>query len=118
VGELRFKPTWNGMLTTSMVLLTILVLLMGYQVSRMAMVSEEVINTPASLMFIGLFVGVLACLVGMKINPKGFALLGVLMCVGVVLDILFNSGLFAVESLVASVTAVFLLLGFFKLGKE
>lgn len=106
------------MLTTSMVLLTLLVLLMGYQVSRMAMVTDAAIDTPASMVFIGLFVGVLACLVGMKINPKGFALLGVLMCAGVVLNILVSSGLFAVESLVASVAAVFLLLGFFKLGKE
>ena len=116
MGELRFKSVWNGMLTTSMVLLTVLVALMGWQVSRMVTV-DGALNTPAALVFVGLFVAALASLVGLKVQPKLFALLGIAVCVGVVLNILLSSGLFAVESLVASVTVIFLLLGMLKLGK-
>ncbi|AUM12459.1 hypothetical protein [Ketobacter alkanivorans] len=118
MGELRFKSHWNGMLTTSMVMLAALVLLMGFQISRMATGAGADITAPASLVFIGLFVGALASLVGLKANPKGFALLGVLICAGIVLHLLISSGLFAVESLVASIALVFLLLGMVRLGRE
>ena len=116
MGELRFKSVWNGMLTTSMVLLAILVALMGWQVSRMV-AADGALNTPAGMVFVGLFVAALASLVGLKLQPKMFALLGIVVCIGVVLNILLGSGLFAVESLVASVTVIFLLLGMLKLGK-
>ena len=105
------------MLTVALVLLTALVLSMAVQISRMVAVSAE-LTSPQGLVFIAFFVGVLASLIGLKMNPRFFSFLGILNCFGVVVYILLASGLFSVESLIASIALIFLVLGNRKLSSD
>ncbi|MGC1510722.1 hypothetical protein [Ketobacter sp.] len=114
----KIKPNWNGLLSTSFVLLIILAGFMGYQIARMGGAAGEPWGSTHNLSFIALFVGVLVALAGLKWNPKYFSLLGVLMCLVLIAQILAFTGLFTLESLFASVAILFLVLGNLKLRKK
>jgi len=118
MSELKFKQDWNGLLSAALVFLAALVLSMAYQISRMVMAEANDIMSPQGLVFVVFFIGVLASLIGLKKNPKFFSFLAMLNCVGIVIYILLASGLFSIESLIASVALVFLVLGNRRLASE
>ncbi len=118
MSELKFKQNWNGLLSTALVFLLALVVFMGYQISRMVSGIGAELTSPQGLVFVVFFIGAIASLVGLKRNPKFFSFLGVLNCFGIVVYILLASGLFSVESLIASIALVFLFLGNRKLTAE
>lgn len=91
---------------------------MGFQISRMVAGAGVEITSPEGLVFIAFFIGALASVIGLKMNPKFFSFLGILNCFGVVVYILLASGLFSIESLFASIALIFLVLGNRKLGSE
>ena len=117
MSELKFKQSWNGMLSVALALMVVLMLSMAWQISRMVLGDVE-LSSPHSLVFIIFFMGVSISLVGLKMNPRFFSFLGILSCFGVVVHILLVVGLFSVESLIASVALIFLVLGNRKLGAD
>ena len=102
-------------------MLLVLAAFMGYQVTRMFTLGSDGgggLSNSNNLIFIALFVGVLASLSGLKINPRYFSLLGVLMCLLLIAHILAVTGLFSLESLFAAIVVIFLVLGNIKLRKR